>query len=97
MGWKSIELQVAIPRSLDASKMQQQLLHQSQLYQASLSQQQLMEAQRKRKQVHRTHQSDSVKGDQHTTSMKERKANKKEQQVSINEHPYLGTEIDVNG
>src|SRR5699024_4591721 len=51
MGFKSVEMQVAIPRTQDASKMQDQLTRQGQQFQEKLSQQQLREDIMKRTQV----------------------------------------------
>ena len=41
MGLKSIELQVALPRSQDAGKMQEQMMRQGQQFQETLTEQQL--------------------------------------------------------
>lgn len=96
MGWKSIELQVAIPRSQDAGKVQQQLLNQSQQYQTSLTQHQLLEELRKRKQVNRMHPAHLSKlGRQAKISSSVTK--KKQSKCNMDKHPYLGKEIDLNG
>ncbi|WP_289889759.1 hypothetical protein [Virgibacillus pantothenticus] len=96
MGWKSIELQVAIPRSQDAGKIQQQLLNQSQQYQASLTQHQLLEELRKRKQVNHVHQPHLLKLE-HQSKTSQSLAKKKKSQCHTDKHPYLGKEIDLNG
>ncbi|MFU0790976.1 hypothetical protein [Virgibacillus proomii] len=101
MGWKSVEMQVALPRSQDAGKLQQQLLRQGQDFQASLTQHQLLQEELKRKQVAETEQLYRSKwegeADKNTSEKfpNKRKDNKKKLQKY--QHPYLGKQIDFNG
>lgn len=99
MGLKSIEMQVAIPRTQDAGKMQEDAMRQNQQFQDKLTQNQLKQDQLKRKKVNEY--DDVRKGDvsdeesNANDEEKERQQNdEKEQQVT---HPYLGNKIDFSG
>ncbi|MUK89888.1 hypothetical protein GMD78_16075 [Ornithinibacillus sp. L9] len=102
MSWKSIELQVALPRTQDAGKLQDQMLKQNQHFQESLVQSQLKQEELKRKKVQQ--QEDVAKTkledeennsttNQHDTQRKNSTKNKKQ---SI-DHPYLGNKFDFTG
>ncbi|QTM99437.1 hypothetical protein ERJ70_09050 [Sediminibacillus dalangtanensis] len=101
MSWKSVEMQVALPRVQDAAKMQEQLQQRGQQTQELLAaaQQNLEEV--KRKQVnHSVH-----KADVHNKEKKEKQFNAKDSQQkkkadeekTDNNHPYLGRKIDFSG
>lgn len=103
MGFKSIELQVAIPRSQDAGKMQDQAMRQGQQFQETLTQQQLREEVINRTKVNEydnIHKR-SITDDKEKQKREERrkKNNTKTKQTSSGElkHPYLGTKIDYSG
>lgn len=101
MGFKSVDLQVAIPRTQDASKMQEQLTRQGQQFQDSLTQQQLREEMLKRTQVN---EYEDVKGQILDDESQEKEQEKAEEQVkklkqeekAIIDHPYLGKHIDYS-
>jgi|SRR5690625_1690115 len=104
MGLKSIEMQVAIPRSQDAGKMQDQMMRQGQQFQETLTKQQLREDIIKRTLVNEyenVQMDEQEKENQQQTSEDQNKKQKREQQneqdnnQSIN-HPYLGRKIDVS-
>lgn len=103
MSWKSIELQVALPRVQDAGKKQDLMSKQNQRFQESLTQSQLQEEIQKRKQVNKFEElRKSNLTDQEKDSEKnlqELKKLKKKKEVSDEElkHPYLGSNIDFNG
>lgn len=104
MGLKSVELQVAIPRSQDAGKMQDQLMRQGQQFQETLTKQQLREEAMKRNQVNQfedvEHQTIANEQDRENKNDQERKQDKKQKNKKRNdktEHPYLGTKIDFSG
>src|SRR5690625_1536840 len=102
MSLKSIEMQVAIPRSQDAGRMQEQMSKQSQQFQETLTKQQLREEVLKRSKVN---EYDDVQNlnvddeDQETTgeNKQEQRQRKKEEQQEQVEHPYLGNTIDFSG
>jgi|SRR5690625_3413966 len=103
MSLKSIELQVAIPRTHDAGKMQEQMTKQSQQFQDTLTKQQLREELIKRGKVneyeHVKHlnvkDEEKDKNNEEQEEQKKRKQDEKKQ--SELEHPYLGTKIDFSG
>lgn len=105
MSFKSIELQVAIPRSQDAGKMQDQMMRQSQQFQDTLTQQQLREEIINRSRVN---EFDNVEkkmiNDEDDTSKREEEQKQKKQKQTNNQdseskidHPYLGTKFDYSG
>jgi len=100
MGHKSIELQIAIPRSQDAGKMQEQMMRQGQQFQDTLTKQQLREEVVNRGKVNE-YEKVQEKNDQDQTQQQENKEqnkqrDKKETKDAV-EHPYLGTNIDFSG
>lgn len=100
MGFKSVEMQVAIPRTQDASKMQDQLTRQGQQFQEKLTQQQLREDIMKRTQVNEYEDvenktvDDEDKERQHQEE--ERKRKEQEAEKAQANHPYLGKNIDFS-
>lgn len=101
MGFKSVERQVAIPRTQDASKMQDQLTRQGQQFQEKLSQQQLREDIMKRTQVNEHEDVENKivdKKDKDGQGQEEAERKRKEQETEklLANHPYLGKNIDYN-
>ncbi|MFB4167470.1 hypothetical protein [Virgibacillus sp. JSM 102003] len=102
LSWKSIEMQVALPRTQDAGKLQEQMLKQNQHFQESLAQSQLKDIEQKRKRVQEFENIHNVKN----KNKEDRDTNDSEDQQSelgyapideFAEHPYLGKKIDFNG
>jgi len=99
MGLKSIELQVAIPRSQDAGKMQEQMMRQGQQFQETLTEQQLKEEIVKRGKINEYEQvrnNDDPDDNKKEQNNHQRQKKKKEEKPSI-EQPDLGTKIDYSG
>lgn len=104
MSLKSIELQVAIPRTHDAGRMQEQMTKQSQQFQDTLTKQQLREELIKRgkvneyEQVKNLHVKDEEKDNERENpdEQKKRKQEEEKKQSQL-EHPYLGKKIDFSG
>ncbi len=102
MSLKSIELQVAIPRTHDAGKMQDQMTKQSQQFQDTLTKQQLQEELLRRGKVNEydavTQQnvSDEEKQQQQEDREKKERQSKDKEKLQVN-HPYLGKKIDRSG
>ncbi len=104
MGLKSIDMQMAISRSQDASRMQDQFNRQGQQLQAVLSEQQLQEVRLKRQQVNQYEHVEKRSGneDGHNNPIKLHESNEHinkmhhEKQVKIT-HPYIGKHIDFTG
>lgn|SRR5690625_4995477 len=103
MSLKSIELQVAIPRTHDAGKMQDQMTKQSQNFQDTLTKQQLEEEILRRNKVN---EYDAVKhqniSDEERHRQEQNEQHQKERQAKEDEkeklsHPYLGKRIDFSG
>ncbi|WP_156289088.1 hypothetical protein [Oceanobacillus salinisoli] len=98
MSLKLIELQVAIPRTQDASKLSEQLTKQNQHFQESLASSQLKQEELKRKRVNDLNDTEQLKfkkqktGD-HQTLPRNRKTTSSMEYIK---HPYLGNQIDVN-
>lgn len=100
MGWKSVDLQVAIPRTLDASNLQDDMTKQHQRFQDSLAQHQLKEQLQKRKQVneyehaeHLEHEWDESSG-RHPQQEEQPKREQQQKSKQAN-HPYLGKRFDL--
>lgn len=102
MSWKSVELQVALPRVQDASKDQELMSKQNQRFQETLTQSQLKAEMQKRKQVNK---SDQLR----KSDVTDQENNEKENFLENNngkhtrevleeklEHPYLGSNIDLS-
>ncbi|SHF52197.1 hypothetical protein [Ornithinibacillus halophilus] len=100
MSWKSIEMQVALPRTQDAGKLQEQMSKQNQHFQESLAGLQLKEHEQRRKQVQHFDQVTNltIKDDENKETYKEEKDKERNQQDE-NEisHPYLGLHFDSKG
>lgn len=102
MGFKSVEMQIAIPRSQDAGKMQDQMMKQGQQFQDTLTEQQIREELLKRKQVNEYDnvEKQTVK-DEEKSRQKSFDKNEKEKEeimefTKIN-HPFLGKNVDFSG
>lgn len=100
MGWKSVEMQVAIPRTQDASNLQDQMSKQHQRFQDSLAQHQLREQLEKRKQVNKYGEPDELKNasDQDAWESDEFKKIKPLNDHEVGQepldHPYKGKHFD---
>ncbi|WP_042144786.1 hypothetical protein [Paucisalibacillus sp. EB02] len=96
MSWKSVEMQVALPRTLDAGKLQDQGLKQNQHFQEALAQNQLIQENMKRKKVQEFDDVHLQKDNQNQSFNKEKNSPKK-QTNEIPEtmnHPFLGNNFD---
>jgi len=102
VGWKSVDMQVALPRTQDAGQLQEQMSKQQQRFQESLAHSQLKQDLVKRRQVleYERTTGKSIQDEQDNGSSNESKQDqrKKEQQDEdhLIEHPYLGKKIDFS-
>lgn len=102
MGFKSIEMQIAIPRSQDAGKMQDQMMKHGQQFQDTLTEQQIREELLKRKQVNEYDNvekqivKDEEKSNQNSFDKEEKDKEEVTEFTKIN-HPFLGKNVDFNG
>lgn len=104
MSWKAVEMQIALPRTHDAGKLQDQMQQRGQQAQYSLAQSQLETDKLKRKQVTKEEQKDKVdikderENSNYTSSEKEKKKDSPGDTSAINvNHPYLGKQVDFSG
>lgn len=105
MSWKSVELQVALPRTQDAGQLHEQLSKQNQRFQETLAQHQLRDEIIKRRQVREFEETvgkkvlkDEAKGRQQNFANDQDKQNssEKEKELKALVHPYLGQHIDLS-
>src|SRR5690625_1730084 len=102
MSLKSIELQVAIPRTHDAGKMQDQMTKQSQNFQDTLTKKQLEEELLRRTKVNeyeaviQQNVSDEEKQKKEDKDERKEQQSKEDEKLKLN-HPYLGKKIDFSG
>lgn len=97
---KSIELQVALPRSQDAGKLQDQMSREGQRFQESLAQSQLKKDVKKRKTVNEFEKMTKSKIEDEEFKEKQRSSPKEKEEAELEEvidHPYLGNKIDFSG
>ncbi|WP_010093393.1 hypothetical protein [Ornithinibacillus scapharcae] len=100
MSWKSIEMQVALPRTQDAGKIQEQLFKQNQHFQEGLAQSNLVQEMEKRKKVQEFDeihlQKDGQKEEKGSGQRGNRKNEKDSNEVEhIIKHPFLGNNFDI--
>lgn len=99
MGLKSVEMQVAIPRSQDAGKMQDQLSRQGQQFQETLAQQKLREEHLQRQRVQK-HEKVVKQGDAEKENQSEQQSETQKRKDDASKpkaectHPYLGKQVD---
>lgn len=97
---KNIEMQLALPRTHDAGKIQDLLNQRNQQIQDQLAHSIQKEVDLKRTQVSHNNESDklSLKKDQSQQHHEQNKKKKKEQKKEENpDHPYKGKKIDFFG
>src|SRR5699024_441717 len=100
MGLKSIEMQVAIPRSQDAGKMQEHMERQGQQVQQTLTEEELKAEAAKRNKVNEYENvqiSNDKEEKEEEQEKREMKAKKKKKNKESIDHPYLGNQIDFSG
>lgn len=107
MSLKAIELQVALPRTQTAGKIQDQLQQRGQVVQNHLSAQQEKTDEQKRKQVSEMEQTvkkrlnndDETKENHQGSTQSRAKSNKTDETKEENyaQHPYKGNYVDYSG
>ncbi|WP_440895333.1 hypothetical protein ACS127_12270 [Amphibacillus sp. Q70] len=103
MSWKAVEMQVALPRTQDAGRIQEQIQQRGRFMQDVISQTQLQSEEIKRRTVSDLEQGYKLKNDQRKKEKSKsnlkstaKKSTQSEYQMKV-EHPYLGKSIDFNG
>lgn len=99
MELKSIEMQIALPKSIDASKQTQSIQQEGQLQVDQAMAQMEKELIEKRQNVIRNEQKDGVliKKDQENNSSRRESKKKKKKKFDSENHPYKGKNIDFSG
>lgn len=101
MSLKAIEMQVALPRTQDAGKIQEQLQQRGQLHQDLASENMKKEDERKKTSVIKQEQKDVAHfhkdGHQRDQAEQQRTRKEKQQQPRKEQHPYKGTRVDFSG
>lgn len=100
MSWSAIEMQIALPRSQDAGKLQEQMQQRGPQVQQTLSEETKLQDEMKRTQVNHMESKNNVsvkrdKGDDSLSHSSKNLDNHLKEQDIV--HPYLGNEIDYNG
>lgn len=99
MGLKSVEMQVALPRTQDAGKMQDDAMRQNQQFQDKLTQNQLKQDTLKRSKVNEyddIHKRDVLDAKNKLSGESNESTEQGHTDKRIN-HPYLGKNIDFSG
>lgn len=100
MGWKSIQMQVALTRTVDIGKAQALEQRQAQTSQELTANLQQKQEEIKRRKPNESEQiADLSNKDSHDKPSEddtEHRPKKKDKQKNINSHPYLGNEIDLS-
>ncbi|GAA4059907.1 MAG TPA: hypothetical protein GXZ58_11255 [Bacilli bacterium] len=103
MGWRSIELQVALPRTQDVGRIQEQIQQRGQFMQEVIAQAQQQAEEMKRRSVTNLEEGHKLSNDTKESDQEnqldqsnEHADSKPEHKIKI-QHPYLGTRIDING
>lgn len=102
MSLKSIEMQIALPRTQDAGKLQEQLQQRGQLQNDFASENVKKEEDKKKNSVIKQEQKDVARfhKDRHgreETEQQQREKKEKERQKMKEMHPYKGTKVDFSG
>ena len=104
MSLKAIELQVALPRTQDAGKLQEQIQQRSQLTHDLAAREMQKEVEKQEKSVVKQKQKDNVKlkKDEESGTQYESPTQKEQEKEEIEEpvkmqHPYKGNKIDFSG
>lgn len=97
MSWRSVEMQVALPRVQDAGKLQEQIAQRNPTLQHFVSQRQEKIDKKKRTSVIQQENVEKalVQDEEAGTDQQSKDRTKKEEE-SI-DHPYLGNRIDFSG
>ena len=94
---------MALPRSQEAGKLQEQMSKQNQRFQESLVQSQLKEEVKKRKSVNEFEKLAKAEIKDRDANSEKDSANKRENEAQLGKeeetlaHPYLGSKIDFSG
>ncbi|MEQ6375352.1 hypothetical protein RZN25_00700 [Bacillaceae bacterium S4-13-56] len=100
MSWKSIEMQVALPRTQDIGKIQELMQSRSTQQQEMITASQLQYEELKRTTVNQMgHKNDVILRDEKNTKKElgKKKSQNNQSRDTTENHPYLGKRIDLKG
>lgn len=100
MSWKSIEMQVALPRTQDVGKIQELMQSRSTQQQEMITGSQLQAEELKRKTVNQLEQKNEViirDQQKNERNLEKKKSQNKKSKDTEEDHPYLGKRIDLKG
>jgi hypothetical protein len=101
MSLKAIEMQIAIPRTYDAGKIQEQQDHKGQNMYYAAAQSLMNEEERKRMTVmkgeHKANISNKKQRDRNNNESSDKRINGEVKELKKNDHPYKGNVIDYSG
>ncbi|MFC4404553.1 hypothetical protein [Gracilibacillus xinjiangensis] len=102
MSWKAVEMQVALPRTQDAGKLQDLLQQQGRLAQEQLVQTLTTEEMRKRQRIEGQQASEKMKNNKEEKNLSQSIEENGIGNESITgndeiQHPYLGKQVDFSG
>jgi len=103
LSWKSIDMQVALPRVQDAGKLQEQMMKQNQHFQETLAQSQLQLEEEKKRRVNAFEHIQAKRagrdGENADSPTGDRNDDGPQKETAGDEpvHPYLGRHFDFNG
>jgi hypothetical protein len=101
MSLKAVEMQIALPRTMDAGQLQDQLQQRGQSVQNYLSQEQLREEEVRRNRVNILNETEGKISRDVTQSSSDvppqQKKSKNKHSNQALHHPFLGARIDFNG
>ena len=101
MSWKAVEMQIALPRTHDAGRVQEQMQQRSQFMQDILAQAHLQSEEIKKRTVSDLNEGENLRNRlrdrPRPTSNEALKTTIPAEEKRSVEHPYLGRRIDING
>ncbi|PXW92504.1 hypothetical protein DES38_10285 [Streptohalobacillus salinus] len=100
MSWKAVEMQVALPRTQDAGKIQEQMQQRGQFMQNMISKEAKAENAVLEHSVNDLEKDRLLKDKEHKDNQHEHQGDKEQQEKKkqIKQyHPYLGHRVDING
>ncbi|QPC46370.1 hypothetical protein [Mangrovibacillus cuniculi] len=103
MTLKAIEMQVALPRTIDAGKLSEQMQQRGQIAQSVIADEAIKKQERERKvvsqkeQVYKSKNSLENNTPQTSNNNGEPKVSEQRRKNSLGEHPYKGKSVDYSG
>ncbi|WP_234402427.1 hypothetical protein [Oceanobacillus damuensis] len=90
-------MQVALPRTQDAGKIQENMMKQGQHFQESLGQTHIKQEELKRKKVNESEETNKTNKDKEGSQSQGENNNTHSDHEKEIDHPFLGKQVDFNG